>query len=196
MHVIENGLCNDNIRNKIRPVLSQAHIQDEELMHQITTTITAEEERITKLSNTSLSMSSKFSQVNAVSHPSESANEKRVTKGKSKGNDQHTDKLLAAIESVQSDVATLKKHIDSAEFSQIQGRSGYKSKQKPANKVPRAKVRGCPACTNNGQVDTCSHCYYCGSEEHFAAGCHQKVGKKCFTNPGNLPGLHPAGGRV
>ena len=76
-----------------------------------------------------------------MSQPSECANEKRVTKGKSKGNDQHTDKLFAAIESVQSDVTTLKKCIDSAEFSQIQGRSGYKAKQKPANKVPRAKVR-------------------------------------------------------
>ena len=131
-----------------------------------------------------------------MSQPYEGANEKRVTKGKSKGNDQHTDKLRAAIKSVQHDVATLKKHIDSAEFSHSQGRSAYKSKQKPASKVPRAKVQGCPACTNDGQVDTCSHCYYCGSEEHFAAGCRQKVGKKCFTNPGNLPGLHPAGGRV
>ena len=193
LHVVENGLRNDNIRNKIRPVLSQANVQDEELMHQITTAITAEEERITKLSNASRSMSSKFSQVNAASQPSESANEKRVTKGKSKGNDQHTDKLLAAIESFQSVVTTLKKRIDSAEFSPIQDRSGYKSKQKPANKVPRAKVRGCPACTNNGQVDTCSHCYYCGSAKHFAAGCRQKVGKKRFTNLGNLPGLHPAG---
>ena len=36
LHVVENGLRNDNIRNKIRPVLSQAHVQDEELMHQIT----------------------------------------------------------------------------------------------------------------------------------------------------------------
>ena len=35
-------------------------------------------------------MSSKFSQVNGVSQPSKGANEKRVTKGKSKGNDQHT----------------------------------------------------------------------------------------------------------
>ena len=131
-----------------------------------------------------------------MSQPSEGANEKRVKKGKSKGNDQHTDKLLAAIESVQNDVTTLKKCIDSTESSHSQGRSGYNSKQKPASKVPRAKVRGCPACTNNDQVDTCSHCYHCGSEEHFAAGCHQKVGKKRFTNLGNLPGLHPAGGRV
>ena len=50
LHVVENGLRNDNIRNKIRPVLSQAHVQDEELMHQITTAITAEEERMIKLS--------------------------------------------------------------------------------------------------------------------------------------------------
>ena len=28
LHVAENGLRSDNIRNKIRPVLSQAHIQD------------------------------------------------------------------------------------------------------------------------------------------------------------------------
>ena len=53
LHVVENGLRNDNIRNKIRPVLSQAHVQDEELIHQITTAIIAEEERITKLSNAS-----------------------------------------------------------------------------------------------------------------------------------------------
>ena len=33
LHVVENVLHNDNIRNKIRPVLSQAHVQDEELMH-------------------------------------------------------------------------------------------------------------------------------------------------------------------
>ena len=92
-------------------------------------------------------MSSKLNQVNAVSQPSEGANEKRVTKGKSKGNDQHTNKLLAAIKSVQNDVATLKTRIDSAEFSHSQGRSGYKSKQKTANKAPRAKVRGYPACT-------------------------------------------------
>ena len=165
-------------------------------MHQITIATTAEEEQIPKLSNMFQSMTSKLSQVNAVSQPSESANEKKITKGKSKGNDQHTDRLFAAIESVQNDVATLKKRIDSAELSHSQGRSGYKSKQKPPSKVPRAKVRSCPACTNNGQVDTCSHCYYCGSEEHFAVGCHQKVGKKGFTNQGNLPGLHPTGSRV
>ena len=53
LHVVENKLCNDNIRNKIRPVLLQAHIQDEDLMHQITTLIITEEEQITKLSNAS-----------------------------------------------------------------------------------------------------------------------------------------------
>ena len=192
LHVVENGLCNNNIR----PVISQAQVQDEELMHQIATAITVEEERITKLSNASRLMSSKLSQVNAVNQRSDGAKKKRVTKGKSKGNDQHTNRLLPVIESVQNNVTTLKKRIDSAEFSHIQGRSGYKSEQKPASKVPRAKVLGCPTCTNNSQVDTCSHCYYCGSGEHFAAGCCQKVGNKGFTKPGNLPGLHPAGGRV
>ena len=138
LHVFENGSRNDNIKNKIRA------IQDKELMHHITTAITAEEEGITKLSNTSRSMSSKLSQINAVSQPSEGAKEKKVAKSKSKGNDQQTNRLRAAVESVQNDVTTLKKRIDSAEFSHSQGSSGYKSKQKPASKVPRAKVRGCP----------------------------------------------------
>ena len=74
--LLKNGLHNDNIRNNIRPVLSQAHIQNEELMHQVTTVITAAEERITKLSNASRSMSSKLSQVIAVRQPSEQANDR------------------------------------------------------------------------------------------------------------------------
>ena len=106
-----------------------------------------------------------------------------------------TDRLLAAIESVQNKVATLEKRIDSTEFSHSQGRSGYKSWQKHASKVPGAKVRGCPACTNNSQVDICSQCYYCGSGEHFAASSCQKAGKKGSTHQGNLSEQR-AGSRV
>ena len=75
LHVVENGLSNNNIRNKIRPVLSQAHIQDEELLQQLLL------KKNEELRNASQSMLSKLSQVNAVSQLSEGANEKRVTKG-------------------------------------------------------------------------------------------------------------------
>lgn len=56
--------------------------------------------------------------------------------------------------------------------------------------VNRARVRKCVGCQQSG-TDYCTHCYRCGSSEHFLAGCRVRIPGQGRDGPLNGRGLPP-----
>lgn len=82
-------------------------------------------------------------------------------------------KLVAALEAVQLDLASLKKALNK---SQTSGKEvGKEDQHKRRNTL-------CNSCKESGEK--CDHCYKCGSREHFARGCKK--------TQGNDKGLRPS----
>ncbi|CAC5375861.1 unnamed protein product [Mytilus coruscus] len=50
--------------------------------------------------------------------------------------------------------------------------------QHTANKTNRERKPGCPQCQQTGNGGQCSHCWICGSSEHFKAGCENRFKSK------------------
>ena len=97
------------------------------------------------------------------------------TEKKSAPKEAKPNKLMAALEAVQADVASLR---DAFNKSQIQAPARDEGKGEKRS----FRRRSCNVCQDMGQQQ-CNHCYKCGSEEHFARGC-----KKNF-NQENTRGL-------
>ena len=60
-----------------------------------------------------------------------------------------------------------------AEIRQLVTSSQLKQQAKQPTKANERKS-GCPQCQQNGNGDNCSHCWICGSSEHFKAGCKNR----------------------
>lgn len=55
------------------------------------------------------------------------------------------------------------------------------------------QVRRCFQCQQRGSEERCLHCYYCGSSEHFLAGCRIRGTRPSREGPLNGNGLPPRG---
>ena len=87
--------------------------------------------------------------------------------------------LVAALEAVQSDLASLKQAFDKAHTpSERNANERYGL----ANQS-QFRCRKCSACYLAG-VERCDHCFKCGSSDHFARGCRKGHGS------GNESRLH------
>ena len=79
--------------------------------------------------------------------------------------------LVAALEAVQSDLASLQQAFDKAHApSEKNANESYG----PANQS-QFRRRKCSACYSAG-VERCDHCFKCGSSDHFARGCRKGRG--------------------
>jgi len=64
---VETGLQDDSIRTKLRPFLSNALVEDEELIYQLNVSVSAEKERIKKLKSQSKGKSPTVSKISQES---------------------------------------------------------------------------------------------------------------------------------
>jgi hypothetical protein len=175
LHVVETGMQQESIRAKVRPLLEKPGVTDEELMERVNVAVSAETERQNKMAGVK-----KGAQVNQVvtnqepgwasqNSSEDPANKKKSTKSKKKLTDEDKDKLTATLESVQTDLASLKEAFNRSQQSQggaDNGPSGSRQKQR--------KVQ-CDSCKQSGE-QVCDHCFKCGSSEHFARGCKKSQG--------------------
>ena len=176
IHVIETGLQQESVRAKLRPLLEKPSVNDEELMEKVNLAVSAETERQSKMGVSS----KKNIQVNQVygsdctlgsQNPKEKKNSDANQVKECKPN-----KLVAALEAVQSDLASLKEAFNN---SQKSGRDTSADDRRS----PRKSVL-CQGCKDSGETK-CPHCYKCGSTEHYARGCKKSQGNGKRLRPGD-----------
>ena len=167
INAVETGLADDAIRSRMRPFLQSPNVSDETLIREINTAMTAENERLSKLS--ARKRVTKPNQLAVAA--TEVSTGKPATQETKKGKQ---DVLIASLQEVRADVASLKQAMTTT-------RAENESRSKRPTRPPSA----CDACVSNDTRDKCTHCFVCGSDEHFARGCKKRKQR------GNRGQLHP-----
>ena len=162
LRAVETGLLDENIRIRMRPFLSQSKIQDEELIHQLNTAVAAEGERDRKLK--ALPRSKHVCNVNTQVESS------TVQKPKRDPPAPNDHSMASAIDSLRAELAALRSEMNTQNRNNsTKPEDSAKSQNERGSTKARPK---CSTCKENN-VAYCSHCYKCGSDNHFAAGCRQ-----------------------
>ena len=174
LQVVESGLRNENIRARLRPVLEKPDASDEDLIHALSVAVTGEEDRQKKLHQANV-VRPKMSKVEVLSDQEPPKNKLPLSEDikQEKG----TEALMAAIQSLQKDMTTLKE--------QVRQTSSYGSQQRQEEVRRTTRDFGCNLCRAKGQGRNCNHCFKCGSTEHRAAGCKETQGKRDNSCSGN-----------
>ena len=165
LHAVLSGLKNTSVRNQLRPLLTTIEASDTEILENLTKIITEENEHSEKFGRKPL-----VAATNSIEQV-ETDNKPKQNKVDSKPNPV-VDQIVALraeiheLSSLKSDVANIMKRMNNA------ARFPSGTAQNRNNRRPRnnRKKRKCPSCVSEDR-DTCSHCFECGSDEHFRAEC-------------------------
>lgn len=157
LHTIDMGLLNDGVRMRIQPLLKKDKVSDEELIREMNISVSQEAERKSKLSSKKPCEPEKSSKSSPQDPPTDKPKKPNVV-----------DTLLSEIESLKGTVNAMMAKQQQPQFNAY----------KPSTRKPRL----CSTCESQ-QKETCDHCFYCGSGEHFARGCR----KRPRSNQGNRP---------
>ena len=146
LRTVETGLQDESIRAKRRPYLKDTSILDEDLMQLLNAAVSSESERSRKLK----------------SQPNTNVKLSRQTSQVS-GKKDNSEKVMAAIKDIRTEVESLHTEIKEAKTN-----DGARQRNQ---RVPRK-----PLCTSRQQSrqNSCIHCYICGADNHFAAGCRNR----------------------
>ena len=172
LRTIETGLRDDNILMKLRPILQNKMISDEELIHQVSSISSTETERQARLGKTA-----KGFQASAVV-----ANDERESKPISQKSSQEkttNSHILATVQAMQAQIKTIQEqlaaqHPSTPTFTNsprhtVAGGGDRSSRDQNTN-VSYA----CKSCKENGTGAECRHCNYCQGGNHFARDCRKR----------------------
>ncbi|CAB3983154.1 Transposon Ty3-G Gag-Pol poly [Paramuricea clavata] len=172
LHALETGLADETIRAKMRPLLKNESVADEELIEVMSSAMAAESERATT-----------FNQVGRVkSSPKVSKIETGVPPRSTESPNAHDSEILvtlkviqAELNTVQSEVASLRTKVDQKDSPQghppsstfMTGRVGQNRRNdgRQGDYPPM-----CKKCHEENQVN-CPHCFKCGGRNHTARYC-------------------------
>ena len=164
LRTVETGLQDESIRAKLRPYLKDTNIMDEDLIQQLNAAVSSESERSRKLKSQPKSnskTSGQTSQVNAAN-----------------GNTQPPpDAVMAAIKEIKSEVESLRAKMKEPKTSVETKQQNQRAPRKPL----------CVSCQESGQT-SCTHCFICGADNHFAAGCRKRPTKASLNGRRLLKG--------
>ena len=146
---VETGLADDTIRTRMRPFLQSPNVSDETLIREINVAMTAENERLSKLS--AKKRVTKPNQIAVAA--TEASTSKPKTKETKKGKQ---DVLITSLQEVRADVASLKQAMTT------------RAEKESDSKRPTQPPSAFDACLSNDTCDKCTHCFICGSDKHFA----------------------------
>ena len=159
---LESGVQSENIRTRLRPVLEKHDVSDEEIIHQLSSAVSGEEDRQKRLQQAGMS---KHARISKMQLEDDDGNRHRVGSAIKEEQKQQkdTEQIISAIQSLQKDMACLKERVERQ--PQTEGQKEEKAKGRPY---------GCQSCRNEGDGKNCNHCFKCGSTEHIAIGCKGK----------------------
>lgn len=171
LRTVETGLQDENVRVKLRSYLKEPKVSDEELIKQVNTAVSAENERARKLRSQNRNKSAQVAQVGKERGVAqqESATEKKENQSK--------DELLVTLQAIKSEVAQLKNkwRVSNQDTEQTHSQvEEAPTQEQPDNRRNRDRKSPprCSSCQEN-KKDRCSHCFLCGSDNHYAIGCRQ-----------------------
>ena len=156
---VATGLQSDTLRNILRPHLEDVNCTDEGLLEVLTSAVGQETERLQKLRSRQgrTEVLSASADVPPMDQPISSAaskeKEKKVT----------TTKEMPGWSEMQAAIRSI-----------IQEEMKSNQKAPQSNPPPSKRRMGCPRCKAEGQGDMCTHCFKCGSSEHYARGCRMR----------------------
>ena len=167
LHALETGLISNTLGSRMRVLLQKPGVTDAELIYELNIAVTEESERSAKLGFGKAKP--KVSEVQVTTQ----IKEKKEMKG---GEEMLvTEKLLAEIQSLKSDVTALKENWNKQPPPDVLQRNSQR------HRGLRKSRRGCENCRKASRGNECTHCWRCGGSGHFA--------NQCVGNQGNYPRL-------
>ena len=144
----------------MRSFLTKPGVTDAELISQLNTAVAEEAERNSKL-GIGQKGKAKVSKVESQAVSCKIGKDKPASQPSASLSEQ----VLSELKEIRAEVATLKQEVYHKKSA------GAKASSKtPAYKKMR---RGCKACHDRGEADSCRHCWKCGDATHFAYNCPQ-----------------------
>ena len=172
LRTIETGLRDDNILMKLRPILQNTLISDEELIHQVSSISSAETERQARLGKTA-----KGFQASAVVATDEREN--KPVSQKSSHEKTTGSHILATVQAMQAQMKTIQEQLAAQHTSTptithssrptVASGGDINSRDQNTN-VSYA----CKSCKEKGTSAECRHCNYCQGDNHFARNCRKR----------------------
>ena len=162
LQTLESGVQSENIRTRLRPMLEKHDVSDEEIIHQLSSAVSGEEDRQKRLQQAGMS---KHARISKMPLEDDDGNRHRVGSAIKEEQKQQkdTEQITSAIQSLQKDMACLKERVERQ--PQTEGQKEENAKGRP---------NGCQSCRNKGDGKNCNQCFKCGSTEHIAIGCKGK----------------------
>lgn len=145
-HTLYLGLHDETLRREVKPILD-SKVEDDELIQQFSTIVAREKERKGRLVK---------AKVNAVTEAVPNS-PKKESKQKS---DVKEGILWAELQELRAEIAEIKRQSPRA--------------SKSSSETDDRFQMGCEACRQSNTGFSCTHCWVCGSEDHYKAGCKQR----------------------
>ena len=173
LRCLETGFQDDNIAAKMKSIVADKEISDEDLIERHNEVVTSETERQAKLNSSGKQKAQRVVSSASTSTPTKPSEKVNLPE---KGKDQDiSSKLLAAVESMQTEIANLKQAVaqqQSLQFSATRSRNHSRSASRP-----NYSRRGCSSCTAQNRQSQCHHCFLCGSADHIMSECKFRESK-------------------
>ena len=149
LRTVETGLQDESIRAKLRPYLKDTNILDEDLIQQLNSAVSSESERSRKLNSQPKTNVKLFGQTSQVSAMND-----------------NSEKVMAAIKEIRLEVESLRTEMKEPKTNNDARQRNQRLQREPL----------CTSCQESGQ-NSCTHCFICGADSHFAAGCRKRPAK-------------------
>ncbi len=190
LHAVDTGLQDEAIPTRLRPLLQTSDVQDEDLTQQINEIVLEESEGKSKLGSSTRLKNPKVNEVHASQTGGGSVQQETAEKKVKDPERENSkeDKVMAALQAVCSELATLKESVEKNRANEERLTS---TPPVPQNQQWYRRPVGCSSCQAKGRGELCDHCHICGSSDHWARGCKNKRSSSDKAGSGNRRGLQP-----
>ena len=173
LRCLQTGFQDDNIAAKMKSMVADREISDEDLIERLNEVVTSETAHQANLNSSGKQKAQRVVSSASTSTPAKPSEKVNLPE---KGKDRDiSSKLLAAVESMQAEIANLKQVVtqrQSLQFSAMRSSNHSRSASRP-----NYSRQGCLSCTVQNIRSHCHHSFLCGSTDHIMSECKLKESK-------------------